>query len=94
MSAAEDAVRVGQATTKKQSTEAKQNAKARRILSEAYAFLRSRKTNQLSSFTLDAAVQGRIDEIEGAEDIPSTLSYLDALVNNLTATADGLRKDG
>jgi len=78
--------REGQLTKKE-----KRDAYVRLILGQAYSFLRSRKTTSLAQFTLDAAIQDRIDEIQGKDGEQGLLSDLDAMEAGLNSVAEMLR---
>lgn len=54
---------------------------ARTAIGEAYTFLRSRKLT--GRFTLDSAVQDRIEEIEGVAGAPGLLDQLDEVTSKL-----------
>ena len=84
-------IRIGEARKNQHTKEDLRDAYVRTILGQAYSFLRSRKTNSLAQFTLDAAVQDRIDQIEGKDGEQGLISDLDAMEASLNSVAEMLR---
>lgn len=62
---------------------------ARIAIGEAYAYLRSRRMT--AAFTLDSAIQERIEEIEGVDGAPGQMAELDEVTSKLSQAIEELK---
>lgn len=70
-------------------------AQAKETVGRALATLRGAKYTSLqSSISLESAVEERILEIEGGDNIPGEIGSLDALLNSVESAVEVLKANG
>jgi hypothetical protein len=70
-------------------------AQAKETVGRALATLRGAKYTSLqASISLESAVEERILEIEGGDNIPGELGSLDALLSSVESAVEVLKKNG